>query len=1320
MFHDDLPESALALVRSRGRALGDKLKHVARAYSNLSAQDLVDALSKAPRTEKSAIGLLLARVVLEDAVTSGSRETLGGFLFRFGAHLKTSVSEPGLTGAERLCLALAAERVFDALPTASTNQRAEVHGIRSRLSGPEVSDRDWRATLGVSQSEFIVAIDLVARELGGVRRPPRVPKTRTATQRSAGAGTAVNREVGKLHAVPGWLMADFPGSPDPLVSATANWQPQGLSSSADPDLGLAWSAFCERDYVAARDYVSDFLSQLGDDWGPTSGVDALRTWNWFRLVSELAALEAGEVLDKRRSWTSACEFAFKCVPDDTQLLEHLLANALDDFAAGDLASARAWCAYTARAVVAAGHEQALANYSNEEKAALRTAWASQFELGSDDSRNTVTMTMAVAPRLKEATQKLYVSARDGSGSARALREASRQFARFLDEAEDELFFEVVDLAQEAHRMMAADSVNHRDLRDLVTALEGMKEAIAGSGSGLLQDFVAPHAQALIAEARGATARLGDISRPQVTVRLSSAKVPFSAAAGSVYQIRFVATNSGNAVAEGITVRVLQPELGIDSTARLDSLGPGAEGELGVSVTATGGSPGAVALTCQVSWSDSLLQQFSATQQVSAEDQMAVSWAAHDVNPYSLGTISEPERLVGRADDLVSLDALIAGRASAYVTGHKRVGKTSLTRVLLKSISDTRGWAGSLLPLGRALGQDQSAGDIVYALLDEILSAARDAYGEAVKDLSEVTIDESGNFARAANRWIKSVARALPGDARVVVAIDDFDELPPHLVEGPQADALFLFLRSLVDEPWLNLIVVGSEVLPSIIQAQAHKLNQVVPVSVANFTSRESTAELLVTPTADRLEWGPESIDRVHYLCRGNPYYETLVAQRLWQTMRERSRSIVTAADVDEAAAGVAREAPDSHFIHLWADSSTGLDHTARPAVVASAVVRSVARCGGSALAPAAADEVVRVAGNWIQTATTEELQQVIATLRSREVLESGTSAGSLLIRIPLVGIWLNDAGGRALDGLYASSKHATATMRMVTDSDLVALSRQLIYRGEHVTEIRIRAWLAQFGDNYHQYLAFRMLRRMIMDGYFTSTKLQNTVLPRLAANASKLAAWRQLVREANNQNLKNAFLIDHGVAGDSTQGTLSALAKALKIKKANIIPADEIGDRVRGLGTGVVLFLLDDYCGTGTHLAKELASLLATAAKLGDDWTEKVNIVVGAGVVADENDLPSPDVPVTVETVGGVFLGERFRPFSPDSGVFETDKERDDAREMVKSIGRALLANNPLGFGGQALLTLLDFNCPNNVAPIFWRAGSVSGSPWVPLFERMV
>jgi hypothetical protein len=372
------------------------------------------------------------------------------------------------------------------------------------------------------------------------------------------------------------------------------------------------------------------------------------------------------------------------------------------------------------------------------------------------------------------------------------------------------------------------------------------------------------------------------------------------------------------------------------------------------------------------------------------------------------------------------------------------------------------------------------------------------------------------------------------------------------------------------------------------------------------------------------------------------------------------------------------------------------------------------------LAPAATDEVIRIANTWIQTATTEELKRAISSLKIREVLSAGPSEGSLLITIPLVAIWLLDAGAKVLDGLYSNSKHATATVRMITDSDLVALSKQLHYRGEHVTEIRLKAWLEQFGDNYHQFLAFRMLRRMIMDGYFTSTKLQNTVLPRLSANVAELGAYRHLVRDANNQTLRNAYLIDHGVPGDSTQGTISAIAKSLRIKKTNIVSTEEISTRLKPADKGSVLFLLDDFSGTGTHLATTLEALLGSLSDLGAEREDDVRIVVGAGVVADEADLPRPESNIVIERVAGVYLGDRFRPFSAESGVFGTDKERSDAEEMTTSIGNALMPNNPLGFGGRALLALFEFNCPNNVAPVFWRGGSVSGRPWVPLFERML
>ena len=1262
---------------------------------------------------------MLAQACLEEALSSQSKATFNNFLFRYGAHLKASVSEPGLTPATRLCLALAAEHVFDMLPSASPGQRAEIYSIRTRLAGPDVTDREWQVTVGVAKADFDEIIKQISRHLGDTARTSR-KIDKTAPRKTAEGALLPQPAVIPTLVAPGWLVADFPGTADPLVGATANWRRPLPSEKLEPDLVLAWSAFCAGDHLTAHSYLSGILARLEDDWGPSSGVDTLRTWNWLRLVTELAALQRGTVADTRRSRTSASIFASRCLPDDENLLDALVTSALNDFAAGDVASARAWCAYTVRLVGDLGHETALAGYTNQDKAQLRVAWASQFNLSADDSRSTASAAMAAAPRLKAATQRLYVGARGAMNASRVLREVVYDIAAFLDEQENELFQAALDAAEDAQRVIDTDTINHRDLQELVTSLTGIRETIAASGSSILQDFVAPLVQRSLTQTDLASERLGDLSRPQVSVQLTSSKVPFSAAAGSTYQLRFLAQNTGNATAEVIRLRVTQIDIGLDSVGALDALGPGAEAEIIVDAEANGKGGGAVTLSCEIDWSDAMLQQFSTSQQVSAEDQGPVSWTELDVNPFSLGTISDPQRLVGRDEDLFSLDALIAGGASAYVTGHKRVGKTSLTRVLLKSLNERRGWAGSVLALGRAIVEAQSASDIVSALLDEILTASEDSYPTAVKNISAVEFDDSGNFARAANRWLKTLSRSLPDDARVIIAIDDFDELPTHLVEGPQADALFLFLRSLVDEQWLNLIVVGSEVLPSIIQKQAHKLNQVVPVSVTNFASRESTAALVVAPSEDRLEWISEAIDRLHYLSGGNPYYETLVAQRLWQAMREQSRSIVTPGDVEAAVAAVAHEASESHFVHLWADSSNGLDHTARSAVVASAVLRSVARAGGVQLAPAANDEVVRIAGTWIQTATTDELNRAIAVLKAREILQSGPSDGSLLISIPLVAVWLLDAGNKVLDGVYSASKHATATARMVTDSEFVTLSKQLRYQGEHVTEIRLKAWLEQFGDNYHQYLAFRMLRRMVMDGYFTSTRLQNTVLPRLGTNVAELAAARHFVRDTNNLTLKNAYLIDHGVPGDSTQGTLSALAKSLRVKKANIVSTDLISAKLKNLDSGAVLFLLDDYSGTGTHLAKTLDQLLDALDELGAEAHDDLHIVVGAGVVADETDLPHPNSAISVERVAGLYLGDRLRPFTAESGVFGTEKERLDAEEMTTSIGKALMPSNPLGFGGRALLTLFEFNCPNNVAPVFWRSGSVSGTPWVPLFERMV
>ena len=182
--------------------------------------------------------------------------------------------------------------------------------------------------------------------------------------------------------------------------------------------------------------------------------------------------------------------------------------------------------------------------------------------------------------------------------------------------------------------------------------------------------------------------------------------------------------------------------------------------------------------------------------------------------------------------------------------------------------------------------------------------------------------------------------------RVLIALDDFDELPHALYHGTEANALFLFLRSVIDQSWLSILFIGSEVLPTIMSAQAHKLNQVSPYTVSNFQSSDATGELLAGPTRSRMEWHAGAIAGAHYLTDGNPYYLTLVGQEVWRRMRELDRTMVGYDEVDQAVGVIAQNAPGAHFMHLWADSADGVDSAKRSAIVGAAVLCGIARASG--------------------------------------------------------------------------------------------------------------------------------------------------------------------------------------------------------------------------------------------------------------------------------------------------------------------------------------------------------------------------------------
>jgi hypothetical protein len=178
------------------------------------------------------------------------------------------------------------------------------------------------------------------------------------------------------------------------------------------------------------------------------------------------------------------------------------------------------------------------------------------------------------------------------------------------------------------------------------------------------------------------------------------------------------------------------------------------------------------------------------------------------------------------------------------------------------------------------------------------------------------------------------------------------------------------------------------------------------------------------------------------------------------------------------------------------------------------------------------------------------------------------------------------------------------------------------------------------------------------------------------------------------------------------------MASSLRIKKAaNSVTIDRL-DRVLEAGrrNRAVLFVVDDFAGTGNQ-ARELRDELTTQlASLDPAWRDRVLVAMGLGVVMDRGliePLGSEGVLVSfgVEIPASLKLDDG-QPASLPPELAER------ARDLFSTIGRQLLPNAPSGYGGHGMLVSFADNCPNNTLPAFWCHGEVAGKRWVPLLPR--
>ena len=731
---------------------------------------------------------------------------------------------------------------------------------------------------------------------------------------------------------------------------------------------------------------------------------------------------------------------------------------------------------------------------------------------------------------------------------------------------------------------------------------------------------------------------------------------------------------------------------------------------------------AVELACLLHWNDpsGVSRLIDATLKLTA--QREVNWASAQVTPYSLGSIKSQERLVGRDDDLEALRSGIKGTQSFFITGQKRVGKTSVARVLLKEFEQSNEHVAVYVTFGE-LGME-SWQALVYSLYEAINHELHDITGGRGATL--LPRDQFGTNQPRHNRaFLRDLKRALDG-RRVICIIDDFDELDEDMYKGSGAKELFLRLRTLIDGGYVSFVFVGSERLPDMLKYQGERLNQVQQHSLNYFRDRSSLQQLAAVPAQPYLEYSEEAIDKIWWYSAGNPYYATQICAKVYGDMVARRDYYVGGSDVERSVLTICRESSVSTFQHFWTDGifEGGLDIVRLQYLNALILMVCARHCEGRPESEAELEKIVsdRSVGGYDPA----QVRFRLANLVDRGVLSQ--VGGRVRLRVPLFERWLLVGGEGAVRSSFSQEDLQTRLTPIVggpAARRVVEVVKDLTYQGLPLSEDRVRAWLEQFGPAENQNLALQLLEGMKKKGYYGEAAVRASCKSLHRVMLDELTSEERFAKVVRRGRVTNVF-VGH-FQGDGRSG-----ARVLNdYRNANSWPTTRTGsmqDAVqfvaeqRGKKRGCGVIFVDDFIGTGASCSEGLEAFRGEMIRVGGGEGLLDGVVVGVAAIigfrAGMEAVRANDH-VDCHVVTSEELGPEDMAFAQGAGVFGTEKERAAAERLCTNIGTELEPKQPLGYGGCQALVCFHYRCPNNTVPVFYKDGVVyQGREWIPLFPR--
>jgi len=681
-------------------------------------------------------------------------------------------------------------------------------------------------------------------------------------------------------------------------------------------------------------------------------------------------------------------------------------------------------------------------------------------------------------------------------------------------------------------------------------------------------------------------------------------------------------------------------------------------------------------------------------------------------PYSLESIGSEAELIGRKDLLENISSKLSLKKgeSSIIHGQKRVGKTSLARTIQNRFEEKDNYTTIFIETGSL--DKTSPTNFIRSLANKII--------RRLKSKFPIANNESYEVSSSLHPLVSCIEDIVSSnkEARIVVILDEFDEIPPQLYPYTgEGDSFFHNLRSLSGESGegrVSLILVGGENMNVIMQS-TDKLNKFDAWNVGYFNKSEyweDFKELLTAPVHGLIEYSDEAILSLYEVTEGNPFYTKFVAKNLYKKMCEKRCAFISIDEMTDAIRDTVLHMEAINLNHFWSDGIR-VEDSERKDLIETQRRRFLI---------AFADKL-RSDGLVEKNSILEN--KALSTIPCKEILESFTARnilveerGLLRIKPKLFENWLIEKGVHTLRASFADEDAQNAfnekeSAAYIADTAIIELTgRWELYKGMQVGPSHVRAWLAQFENNIERQLAFKLLQHV---DFYGEARIREKLI---------------IIHDAIKREIIHSIKIGERVRKDiliSAFGTLSKsgatyvrmYASENGITAHSIKPYADLRKAIQADELIKAVVFIDDMVASGKTLIDFLTALNTDIG----DILEQRGILVVVGVICGINEgVDNAHNFITSEKFGFKIIlkvcdvfEESKKTFGPDSTIFDGE-EKSRALSMARKHGAKLQSRNPLGYQDSQLLIVFKDNCPNNTLPIIWA--SANEPKWIPLFKR--